>query len=540
MKAIPAERVRMGGEVYARALKNFSRLHDLPYRPGHAGRAPFDSADWPGDWEGRTLLALALHAGTLHARPAFLDALAEDVRSRCNAHGYRGEVVDPEAINEQVYPSHSWLLRGLIEFYRLTGRKDILDWINALLDNLFLPMLPHLEHYPVTRAQRGEREGGGASGSLRSRYREWLLSSDVGCVLIPVDGLSAAYELTGRKELLPLIDRCVALFRAGDAPDMKLQTHASLTFARGALRMARLTGDRSLVETAQKLFANYKRFGMTAAWANFNWFRTPSWTEPCAVIDSFMVAHQLWELTNDPAYLDDAQMIFYNGFFRGQRPNGGFGCDSTGENGFLRAVPGSYEAFWCCTMRGGEGLGAPSRTAAYPDGGAIVLPWHLTMELDLGCAVLREETDYPAEGRTRWHVVSGDGSMRTLKLFVPARAERPRLFADGRELPAEMENGFVSARLSLRPGAEVELRFDLPLRFEGVLSEVYGDRPGAVIVHGTQILAAENAPEEIDLSKMERTPDGWRCGEALFKPIADGYLEEKEALLRENLRLRFR
>ena len=30
MKAIPAERVRMGGEVYARALKNFSRLHDLP------------------------------------------------------------------------------------------------------------------------------------------------------------------------------------------------------------------------------------------------------------------------------------------------------------------------------------------------------------------------------------------------------------------------------------------------------------------------------------------------------------------------------
>ena len=73
-----------------------------------------------------------------------------------------------------------------------------------------------------------------------------------------------------------------------------------------------------------------------------------------------------------------------------------------------------------------------------------------------------------------------------------------------------------------------------------MLSEVYGGRPGAVIVHGTQILAAENAPEEIDLSKMERTLDGWCCGEALFKPIADGYLEEKEALLRENLRLRFR
>lgn len=539
MKSIDAENVRLGGELYARALKNLSRLHDLPYRPGRAGRAPFDSQDWPSDWEGRTLLALALHAKTLHTRPAFLDELVADIRSRVNAMGYRGEIVDPAAVNEQVYPSHSWLMRGLIEYYRLTGQSEILDWINELLDNLFLPMLPHLENYPITRAQRGEGEGGGASGSLRGRYREWLLSSDVGCVLIPVDGLSAAYELTGRRELLPLIDRCIQIFRAGDPLEMKLQTHASLTFARGALRMARLTNDPSLVEMAKALFADYKRFGMTAAWANFNWFCRPSWTEPCAVVDSFMVAHQLWELTGDAACLDDAQMIFYNGFFRGQRPNGGFGCDTTGEDGFLRVAPGSYEAFWCCTMRGGEGLGFASRTAAYSDGGAVVFPWHLTMTLDLGFAVVREKTRYPDEGRTRWVVESGDGAEHALKLFVPARSEKPKLFVNGSEVPAEVENGFVRASLSMQPGATAELRFDLPLRREPVLSEVYGDHPGEVIVHGTQILAAEDAPERIDLTHAERTSDGWRVGEALLQPIANGTYEEKDALMAKNLRIRF-
>ena len=42
---------------------------------------------------------------------------------------------------------------------------------------------------------------------LKRRWQYWVAAVGllkVGCVLIPVDGLSAAYELTGRKELLLL------------------------------------------------------------------------------------------------------------------------------------------------------------------------------------------------------------------------------------------------------------------------------------------------------------------------------------------------
>ena len=43
--------VYLAGEPYARALKNYSCLHDAYYRPGIIGREPFAaSKDWPGDW----------------------------------------------------------------------------------------------------------------------------------------------------------------------------------------------------------------------------------------------------------------------------------------------------------------------------------------------------------------------------------------------------------------------------------------------------------------------------------------------------------
>ena len=91
MQPLDVKNVFLSGEAYARSLKNFSRLHDLCYRPGIIGREPFAaSKDWPGDWEGRTILALSLHASAIHTRPAFLDEIVDDILSICNEDGYRG------------------------------------------------------------------------------------------------------------------------------------------------------------------------------------------------------------------------------------------------------------------------------------------------------------------------------------------------------------------------------------------------------------------------------------------------------------------
>lgn len=99
---------------------------------------------------------------------------------------------------------------------------------------------------------------------------------------------------------------------------------------------------------------------MTANYANYNWFGRPYWTEPCAIVDSYMASMALFRLTQQSEYAVLANRIYYNALLASQRPNGGFGCDlcsGTEQSGrFVQANTDVYEAWWCCSMRGAEGL----------------------------------------------------------------------------------------------------------------------------------------------------------------------------------------
>ena len=96
---------------------------------------------------------------------------------------------------------------------------------------------------------------------------------------------------------------------------------------------------------------------MTLTYENFNWFgRQDTWTEPCAVVDSFILATKLYRLTNDEEYRTLARRIWFNGLQFCQRENGGAGPNTcvTNEQRILKIR--SYEAPFCCSMRYAEGL----------------------------------------------------------------------------------------------------------------------------------------------------------------------------------------
>ena len=71
----------------------------------------------------------------------------------------------------------------------------------------------------------------------------------------------------------------------------------------------------------------YTSEAWTEAYGNYNWFGAPRWTEPCAIIDSFIVTTTLWKLTRDVQYLEDAHHIYFNALCHGNRINGSFGSD---------------------------------------------------------------------------------------------------------------------------------------------------------------------------------------------------------------------
>ena len=157
MKPIAMQNVTVEGDLRGRILKNFSRLHDPIYRAGRAGLPPYCCVGWPGDWEGRAMLALIHGEESLHTKAAYLEELIQWIYRLMNDEGYRSEEGDKlnlEDINEQMHSAQNWLMRAFMAYYRLTGERRYLEDVKRILRALYLPITPHLCHYPRTAEDR--------------------------------------------------------------------------------------------------------------------------------------------------------------------------------------------------------------------------------------------------------------------------------------------------------------------------------------------------------------------------------------------------
>lgn len=123
-----------------------------------------DKQGWPGDWEGRTILALCLHERISKRKAAFLDEILEALDAQWNERGYLKGICAPEAINEQQLSGHNWLLRGLLELYISRNEEKYAERARRIVENLYLPLLGKFPTYPTAREKRGK---GGSGGTAR-------------------------------------------------------------------------------------------------------------------------------------------------------------------------------------------------------------------------------------------------------------------------------------------------------------------------------------------------------------------------------------
>jgi hypothetical protein len=200
---------------------------------------------------------------------------------------------------------------------------------------------------------------GDVSGSNVGTVDGWHLSSDIGCAFMSIDGLSHAYCVTRDERVKALVDEMITVYLNIDKVALRAQTHCTLTAARGMIRMYHETGDDFYLCGAKDIMKLYAYGGgMSLTYQNLNWWGRPdTWTEPCAIVDSLMVAGELYRITKDKAYRRLAARIYHNGLATAQRENGGAGTDSVvlgGTENYLYSK--KYEAYFCCTMRLAEGL----------------------------------------------------------------------------------------------------------------------------------------------------------------------------------------
>lgn len=342
-------------ELNMRITLNFNRLADSAYYQIGEVFAP-STYDWPADKEGRALLAFVSHYKISGEKIPCMDEMMEMLPSKLNEKGYLG-TTRTDVIVEQQLSGHSWLLRGLCEYYEQFSDKLAMDVIKSITENLFVRTKGRYATYPIDRSERDE---GGVSGSEIGCCNNWLLSSDIGCAFMSVDGLSHVYKITKDETVKELLDEMIEVYLSIDKIKLRVQTHCTLTAARGMMRMYCVTAEEKYKNGANEIYDLYVNGGgMTYTYQNLNWWRRPdSWTEPCAVVDSLMLALELYKATDDETYRNTAARIYHNGFATLQRNNGGAGTDTLVTDDspwdYLKAC--LYEAEFCCTMRLSEGL----------------------------------------------------------------------------------------------------------------------------------------------------------------------------------------
>lgn len=505
--------IRMQGELYERVCKNLARLHENKYQPQNVFLTEEQSGNWPGDTEGRTILALVLDAQASHKEPLYLKQIIDLIPLHLNDKGYMGLVYEGK-MNEQQISGNGWMLRGLCEYYAWKKDESVLPVIKSIAENLFVQGKGFYRNYPIDPDSR-KKNVGAESGAIQTTVNGWMLSSDIGCVFIGMEGAIHAYQYLRTPALKAVIEEMIARFLEIDLIKIKAQTHASLTACRGLLRYDDITGEDKYLEDVEKRWQIYKRNGMTNNHENYNWFdRFDTWTEPCAIVDSYLLAVQLWQRTGKPEYRDDAELIYYNGICHTQRFNGGFGCDTcpNEENPYLKVH--APEAHWCCTMRGGEGLSRVVKYAYQLKGDTLFIPFFHQSELLWSNSKkesfsLQQLTEYPFGETVTFRVKENSAKIKSLKFPALPWASDYEVSLNGTACDLRIDNGFFTLCADLRPDDTIELNFKQKLVAVPVLHVQHADSPRNRFYYGPLMLGAKT-DKPVSLSGTEQ-----------LKPIGD-------------------
>ena len=472
-KLTPPYKINIQGDLLKRLHINFDRLERPDYTPQQV-IASNVADEWPGDTPGRTMLAWAHLAVATEQEPRYLNELYNRLPQHLNELGYMGPVFD--TLDEQQLSGHGWLTAGLLAYYNYTGEATALDHAQRIVDNLFLKLRGKMASYPCNPEQRSLE--GLPAGARARTINGWTLSTDIGCAFISLEGLVKAHRVFRRESEKDLIEEMFESFKHIDLMAISAQLHASLTATRQFLMYHDLSPEPEILEHAQKVYGLFRQHAITENYANYNWFNRPGWTEPCAVVDAFMLAYELWRKTGEVAFLDDAHHIYFNALGYGQKPHGGFGCDNCvgADSPFL--FNQVYDVTWCCNMRGAIGLAQAAQYAYGQSQDNIIVPFYFdsTAEFNFGDEhlTLEQVTEYPYEGDTKFTVKRSTlTSPKNLHFYLPSWVEPQtvRIYVDGKNTVFYIRNGFaVLEDCSLFPGIHIELNYPIYLRQEPIIN----------------------------------------------------------------------
>jgi uncharacterized protein len=493
-----------------------------------------DSGGW-GNWRGeywgkwQTAAALAYQWEPSPEKLAQLRGVAAEVLKGQAPDGYLGPHNPEHRLEAWDIWCRKYVLLGLVTTYDLTGDPAFLKAAARDLDNL----MAELGKKQLKLVDTGHPKLlGTANSSILEPVA--LLCQRTGDKRYLAFAQSILEEWNQPSKLSATGLRLVEDALAGKPP---LHNHAYsiMSCFEGVCELYRATGDkrylRAAVRFAQSVRAHERMIDGSVSnqelFCDGSRNQTELLEQPqetCATVTWMKLCSQLLRLTGEPVWADELEVSLYNAMLGSMTPEGCWFAYHTPLAG--ERVPSHVQQrdveLSCCVMSGPRGLlTVPQWAVMGSKAGPVVnlfAPGTSRVVLGTGDEVsLRQETDYPLDGRVKFTVSPNRKKRFILHLRIPAWSARTTLSVNSKPVPCTPG---TYAKLDREWQAEDQVLLTLDLRGRAVPAP--SGAPQLALMRGPVLLALDNrlvpaldvpvrlkaADERVDLTPHTGGP-GW-------------------------------
>ena len=404
-----------------------------------------EAGDWYGEHAGKWLVATARAAAGDAALRESVIRVADRLVALQDADGYLGTYAPtrrfmvpqpPKPITWDGAPAlrtwdiwtHSYLILGLIEVYRLTGLERYLSAACAIGDLAWRT----LSAGGITITDLGNHFGLSASVLL-----------DPAVELFAATGqgryLNLARLIVDQLEREPR-NRLLSAALEGEDPSQIAtgKAYQLLWNLVGLAKLHRATGDPRYLDAVHAQWTAVRDAHLTLGggpWGGvahrsrevFNApgaFHPTGYVETCSTMAWIQLNRELLTITGDPRFAEEIERSAYNDLLGAAAPNGEDWCYYSFANG--RRV---HTAYWrCCKSSGAMALEElPAIAYAQTAGGGVAVnllgPSSTRIDAPGGAVHIDQETDYPATGDVRLTVGTDAPHRFPLLIRVPQWAD---------------------------------------------------------------------------------------------------------------------
>lgn len=402
--------------------------------------------NFSGDVSGRYIGALAKVAALKDARYEVLDRIVTKLLPLQKPDGRFGDPMSTGAISRDdmaLLWGNGRLLIGLVESYRLNKRPEVLESARRMGDFL-VNMAPRLND-EIVREQ--------FSTDDRFLQPKWLRSTGYICWTQCMEGLVALSEATSTEQYLRLAEQIAD--RTGRHPHQ--HTHGYLTSLRGVLAIYRATNNNKYLQQVEKQWQGIVDSGdVMVHGAVPEYWEEGTRDEGCSEADWLRLNLELWRLTRQPRYLEQAERTLFNEFAFNQFDTGDFGHFGYTTNGFSHL---GARAWWCCTLHGLRAFPDIFATVFHEDQGVLYYDLPVDGQGKSPGLAVRAESALESDATIRLRVLQTDQQIRKLAVREPKWVKSIEISFSGSALPTEAKDGYLLVSRKWQRGDVITLRY---------------------------------------------------------------------------------